>query len=398
MNDESSQNAFHITIGTIGSYTEKGLPDETFDSELRLIKASLLYADRVKFCSLKSAAIDKLERLPDLPVREKVDYFKLSLPRLFKFLPEEELKEHAEEIDQFSKLIDVLQHLNRKKHPNRDELLMRFKLESILHARISNGDFREVAEAVIKRSGISDIRRLIESGLLEHHRLEIRYYVRKEMVRLFNEFFNVLIEAISNGKTYPLFDDLTNTFIRRAITENEIGVQEANINRARQIQLAAFVMERLPSFDRASLDEILDIRKELERPLVRFRAAMMKFSQDVRSAPWDKEFEIDAEQVFHTEVEPAVLDIEDAVKTNSYLASLARKFTDRSLTLTAGSGLALLMSQLSALPHYVTQTLGVGAASAAMAYDAYKEWKEKELKAEQNHLFFYYRAAKQLEK
>ena len=187
-------------------------------------------------------------------------------------MPKEEMEKHAEEIDQFSKLIDVLQHLNRKKHSNRDELLMRFRLESILRARITNGDFREVAEAAIKRSGISDIRRLVKSGLLEHQRLEIRRYARKEMVKLFNEFFDVLIEAISNGKTYPLFDDLTNTVIARAITEKQIGVHEANIHRAKQIQLASYVMERLPSFDRASLDEIIDIRKELERPLVRFRS------------------------------------------------------------------------------------------------------------------------------
>jgi hypothetical protein len=206
----------------------------------------------------------------------------------------------------------------------------------------------------------------------------------------------VLAEAISDSVTYPLFDELTGGLIRSGIQEGKIEVSELNIKRGRHARLAAHLLERLPLFDAAGMDEILDIRKELERPLIRFRSAMIKFSDNIKSASWDKNFSLEAEQVFYKEIEPAILDIEDAVKTNNYLSTLIRKVADKPLTIPAGSTLAVVVSRLSDLPDLVSQGLGVSLAAAPLIYDATKEWKEKQLKTEQNHLFFYYRARKEL--
>lgn len=125
-------------------------------------------------------------------------------------------------------------------------------------------------------------------------------------------------------------------------------------------------------------------------------AAMIRFSEQIKNAAWDHEFSYDAEQVFLRDVEPAVLEIEDAVRSNNYLATLARKFVDKPLTLVSGSALAVLMSQFSSLPHIISQTLPIGVASAAVAYDAYKDWQEHHQKAEQNCLYFYYQARDRL--
>jgi hypothetical protein len=84
------------------------------------------------------------------------------------------------------------------------------------------------------------------------------------------------------------------------------------------------------------------------------------------------------------------------VKTNNYLSTLIRKVADKPLTIPAGSTLAVVVSRLSDLPDLVSQGLGVSLAAAPLIYDATKEWKEKQLKTEQNHLFFYYRARKEL--
>ena len=66
------------------------------------------------------------------------------------------------------------------------------------------------------------------------------------------------------------------------------------------------------------MDEILSIRRELEGPLIRFRAAVTRFSDGMRAAGWDPEFVNEAEDVFVREVEPAVQEIEDTVRDSSF--------------------------------------------------------------------------------
>jgi hypothetical protein len=243
-----------------------------------------------------------------------------------------------------------------------------------------------------KAAGAVGINRAKESGLLTLHSLG----ETGSFDDIVNEFLDVVANSVSNGSTYPLFDEQTSGLVRAGIEEGKITVSDKGIDRSKHSRLAAHLFERLPLFDAASVDEILDIRKELERPLVRFRAAMMKFSDDIRSAAWDKDFDSEAQKVFYREIEPAVLDIEDAVKSNGYLAALVRKVADKPLAIPAGSALAVVMSQLSSLPDLVSQALGVSLAVAPLVYDATREWKEKQLKAEQNHLFFYYRVKKEL--
>ena len=40
-------------------------------------------------------------------------------------------------------------------------------------------------------------------------------------------------------------------------------------------------------------DEILDIRKELEKPLVRFRSKLLAYDAEIQSMPWDEEFQFE---------------------------------------------------------------------------------------------------------
>ncbi len=73
--------------------------------------------------------------------------------------------------------------------------------------------------------------------------------------------------------------------------------------------------------------EVKDIRRELERPLVRFRGAVAGFSDEMRAPSWDPEFVGDVEAVLVREVEPAVLEIEEMVRENRFLAQLAPRMT-----------------------------------------------------------------------
>jgi hypothetical protein len=152
------------------------------------------------------------------------------------------------------------------------------------------------------------------------------------------------------------------------------------------------LFERLPLFDQATVNEILDIRRELETPLTRFRSSIIRFSDSIRTAAWDEDFSFEADQIFQRDVQPAVLDLEEAVKTNKYLIALLRKVVDKPLTIPSASALGILMSKLSALPDIASQAFGLASASGLLAYDAYKDWLKDKRKIEENQLYFYYKA------
>jgi len=79
------------------------------------------------------------------------------------------------------------------------------------------------------------------------------------------------------------------------------------------------LLGRLPGFSGASLEEILDIRAELEPSLVRFRAAVVEVARAAsESAP-------DVESVFMTHVEPAIAELGEATSQNRYLRRLAER-------------------------------------------------------------------------
>jgi hypothetical protein len=94
-------------------------------------------------------------------------------------------------------------------------------------------------------------------------------------------------------------------------------------------------------------------------------------------------------------VEPAVLEIREAVESNPYFTPLIRTVFNKS-ALVSGSVFGVLISQLSSLPELAVLAFGLTAAGATAIYDYHRQWTEKAQRARQNQLFFYYKAGQRL--
>jgi hypothetical protein len=92
-----------------------------------------------------------------------------------------------------------------------------------------------------------------------------------------------------SGHTYPLFDDSAGQLVNTAIKEGKLVPLNTSASRAKQVGLSSNLLNRLPSFYNASVDEIVDIRKELDKPLVHFRSAIIKFSKEIESSSWERD-------------------------------------------------------------------------------------------------------------
>jgi hypothetical protein len=248
----------------------------------------------------------------------------------------------------------------------------------------------------------------INAGLLEIHRFEIMETeniaasqlsgtFNQSMEKIADEFTAVIMEAVSDRTTYPMFDDGPASIVRAGVEIGTISPTLTRMGQAKQSQLAADILRRLPLFDGASMNEILDIRRELESHTVRFRSGIIKYADRIRNASWDEEFIAETEEIFHRDIEPAVLDIEDAVKSNRSMLELTTRKVVALPALGTSSLFSFFVSPLSSFSTLTKLVMGAAVGIGTAVYDAYRETQKQQIAMEQNQLFFYYRAGSLLQ-
>jgi len=393
----------HITIGT---HPAKEL---NLEQEIKLTKAALLYADRVKLYSVTSSALGMASRFGNLPLDSKLKVLERITP----------LITAQAESEKLAGLFGNLRKLLNKNHLSRDELIIKNQFIKMLNSQWEK--IEEVMNKIVQDSHINEFDVALEKGVLDLHTFQntdtndaaanfmaecIEAAVgasvgnkRKATPQdnhIISEFVKEVFSSVSNSSTYPLFDEQIASLVRAGIRENKIPVHEFGIDRGRQTGLVKHLFENLPAFEDATVSEILDVRSELDIPLTRFRKAIINFSQEIKSAAWDKDFSADAEKVYYRDVQPALLDVEESIKSNKFVTTLLRKFADKPAALPAGSLFSMAISRFSSLPDEIALSLGIGVASASIIYEAYDEWINKKKAAEQNLLYFYYQTNKRL--
>ena len=82
---------------------------------------------------------------------------------------------------------------------------------------------------------------------------------------------------------------------------------------------------RLPTLESASIDQLLDFKKEMQGPLNSFRKAIYIFSESVNSHPWDKDFEYDCLKIYSKEIAPVVEELNTLASQTSVLKNMGRR-------------------------------------------------------------------------
>lgn len=402
---KNTERLLHITIGT---HPTKELE---LNQEIKLTKAALLYADRVKLYSLTSSVLSMASRFGDLPIEHQIRVLENVIPLISS---QQETKGVVEILRKYKEIA------NQKKLTG-DNLALKKHVEHLLE--MNRSSMEDVANTIIQSSKILEMKNAVSAGVLELHQFEnantdetvanfmiesitaainktsgVDKKTKAQDNKLLMEFVEKVSMSVLDGSTYPLFDEETASLVRTRIEMTNSSLPEINLERGKQAGLIKHLFEYLPTFEEATIDEILDIRKELDKPLTRFRSAIINFSQDVKSEVWDETFLPEADKIYYRDIRPAMLDIDESIKSNKFLTTLARKVAEKPAILPTGSLFSIAISQFSSLPKELAASLGVGIASASIIYEAYEEWAKKKQATEQNLLYFYYGVNKRLKK
>src|SRR6185369_4040702 len=345
--------------------------------EINLLKSAIIYGDKVKLYSLTASLLLLQRQAVDFNIVQKIKLMELVAP----FLEGIDARETENNLKLYKSLL-------YQKNKSKELIAYLKKGEKVLNGQWYN--LADVIYRISEQSGFDEILKLIDAGIVEIHQfkktknsnaaigfiaecIEAAAFSQRGVLKdldnettdeIVTEFVDSVASSISEIGSYPLFDLKTSDLIRTGIESNIIQVTEKASAKGKHVGLAAHLLNKLPSFDNLSLEEVVAIRNELATPLIRFRAAMMKFSDNIKTSYWDSDFYLDADSVFHRDVAPAILDIEECFKSNRLVGQIVRSVSDKPLAVATSSGIGLILSNFSHLPDAIARGLGISAAAA----------------------------------
>jgi len=306
------------------------------NKEINLIKTAILYGDKVLLISI-------------IPI-----LFNSFLNLVEQFYRDEEIKQ---------KIIDNVEL---------DELS-----KSLLSTIEGKAELKSKLEEVKPKIGMNKLELAIKSGILDV------YTFGKSKIP---------------EETYPLLDEDILNLVKVERKDEKLNISDVDSEKIKQIGFVFDIFQRLPNFENATIDEILDIRETLDKPLIRFRSAIIGMSDCIRYTPWDKGFYYDIEKMFYQRIEPAVLEIEEECNSNKYLTKLLNMIVKRPWEIPAGGIGGVIISKLAEISNISATAIGLSIGTGTVAFNALNEWKEKTKEIEKNQMFFYYKTGEILKK
>ncbi len=383
--DRLSAGGVHFTIGSAAGHDSAGTLD--LREDLALVKASLLYADRVKLCSFGASVLSGIAQFQEASTEEQAKL-------VVGFLPDLQPSMNSQEIHFFEAAVGLRGREEKRGISKRT----RRKILAMVSER--GGELEAMVLEQHRATGVEGFREAVNSGVLEVHPFRqtsaqslIEATIRGggnslyglDLADLLKEFLDQVKSAVEDGFTYPMFDDLTGDFVAEAIRLGLIRGSKASIARGQYSGLSGELLQRLPLFEEATVAEVLDIRRELEGPLRGFRLAVSDFSSLIRSAGWEPKFAEEVDALFREKVQPEIERIEEAVRENRSLDALARRVVRHGATHATFGAVIGSVSDLSALAGLA---IGLGSASV----QAFLDQQERLQDIQDKQLYFYYGA------
>lgn len=389
-----------ITIGTAYSNME-------FGEDIKLIKSSLLYADEIELIGMAEYAIFcYLSRY--LSGSKELD---LMIKRLIPFLASFENPEMQSLANQLRELQGKSEPyvplLRKKKNRGKQEILAQLQMRQVTSQ--CNDLLEEAMAAMLNQKGTRAIQELIDRKIVSVYDYSHNGFSVDELT---GGYFANLIGIIKHGGSYPLFDNVSSDLVKTVVNTKIFDFGKTDKEIMRHAGIANHILMTLPTLEGASVDEILDFKKDLRIPLANFRTAIYQFSEQVAFMPWDDNFQYECLKLYDTEVVPRVHEINELSSETSVLKNFGRKVLvdeeERKKLGFVGAGLATtittgadMVDALGVIENIIRSGTKIGLTAAGVAAflktadllrQSHDEVKEVKARIEGNVMYYYYKA------
>jgi hypothetical protein len=381
---------------TVATYPTSDAGGISLARDVDLVKAAVLYADEVELISAGASMLSGMRNLSDAGA--------VGLAQVLMELDDETLRYVGGDIlpDGWRETLlpamvaislepEVLRSL-----PGGDEITD----DTFAELREAAQGMDEVtaqlqatATAMVEASGASEILPAIDAGIV---RLVDLGRAGDEMVEEWAEHMRRLL---TDNRSRLLFDDKVGSLIRHLIETEGIETTGLPLKHAGEAAVGSGLIARLPVFVDPPIDEIIQLRSDLQVPLRKYRSAAGRLANRLHLAPYETGSADEIDDLFRSEVEPALDELQEGFATHGLIREASRSLgKDVSSLATVGSGAILYMAlnSTAVLDSWAAALVGVGAAGAQALASGKMASAQSKRELESRELFYLYEVNRRL--
>jgi hypothetical protein len=363
----ANPSSLHITI-VAGSITRHGAID--LSQETRLVKAALLYADRVTLANPTMMIIASMAGI----IPGNLEHRRAAVLGMMDVLPDGAATRA------------VYEELRRKRRKSvREMLVLRGLVE-----RLDRGAEQAVAqvESMLEEAGAGELDLALRAGVLDLNHLGLNES-DAGLARVTLWLADLVVEIVApTSPRYPMFDDAPAGLLAAMIREGR--APGARLGDATKPALASRLVGRLDAFPDAPMSAILEAREKLAAPLIHFRRAIATMQVELESIPLDEDFEGGVRNTYENRVAPALEELEDVARQLRTAPLLGRELLAGTARTGDEAAISFITATVAELPGLAALALGIGLdVGASSVYKRRSELKERQM---ENRLLFLYEA------
>lgn len=322
-------------------------------NELRLVRSALLYADTVELVSPGATMLSTLNPLSGAgDVDPSSLLSQLDDETLTRLGLERSPNEVRQVFEMLPKLMSLPEEDRRAVLPRDAEQELLTGLAELQSAMATAGDF---VGGVLKRSGSPELEIALEKGVLTVDSAGFRSEMQTE--DQIEWYAARLRSALGNPVDTLLLDERTVKFLQDMDVD---APAETVRDRATRAAAGSGLLERLPTFPDAAMNDVLEVRDALAEGRSRYRVAVKRLAAELSSTALDETLPAEIDEVWRDEVRPTLLDMQKTVRASSLARGTARRLASDYKSLLTGGTLIVAIENLAQLSPTTTGSIAVG--------------------------------------
>lgn len=371
--------------------------DPDLSADVELVKAALLYADTVEVLSPRQQLVRAVVEMTGTGDGRQ-------LARLMSYLDDEQWRQLAPGVDptRARQVVDLLEtDLDRLRSATTPDSGQRASVERLAAVRqsmdVEMQKLRGRAVQLLVESGAAEIELALADRRVQYNALPLA----PEEDAFQAAFADEVTRYLQDPQTLVLLDPATAALVRGLLDRGAVTPPPRVLANAGEALLGAGFLAKLPAFPQASMQQVLDLRRDLDAPLSRYRRQAAALREHLIVGPFDDTAAGEVQHLWRTEVAPALVDLQQGMADHALARELLRglgadlgRFAKG--TLVPGAGLTVAAASVTDVAAAVA--VGLPAVAAPVVARAAQVYTDHRTAARAANLYYLYETDRRLQR
>ncbi|VEP41814.1 hypothetical protein TLA_TLA_02899 [Tessaracoccus lapidicaptus] len=257
----------------------------------------------------------------------------------------------------------------------------------------SMAGLRKVAESMRVESGVAELERVLDHKVL---RLNERVALGEGTEAMVTAFTSELKRYLQDPTKLLVLDSQAAGMARAMLHEGLVTMPKRATANAEEAVLGTGLIARLPAFTAAPVDEVMDLRSDLEEPLGRYRHKVAQLRGLLLTGPFDSNIGAEVDSLWRLEVDPMIADVREAMAEHGLIREFLRSVGESPADFAKGVLLPTALGVFTADALEVNGVVGIAAGVITPAVAAVRQRSVGRATARRNDLFYLYEVNRRL--